>query len=260
MRVVPRAVLSLLLAALMGVMPAAQARGETEVGEESPGTYSGRTTFGYEGRSRQPAGIQRSRDASSSLSLPPTAGDSFMEECLRTQAGEDCVAVAGLGLARSAVDVEALARQVIVRLRLPDPTPRIGPDPEDNEWRMAAVGFPLWLWTDGPRTVRAVETAYGVRFTLRADWVSTTFAMGDGRSRTCTATRPYPASAKPGSASPSCGYTYQRASLPDGSYRVTATTRWRISWSALGLSGTLPGTHAGSRTLRVGEVHSLVVG
>jgi len=183
-----------------------------------------------------------------------------MEECLRTQAGEDCVAVAGLGLARSAVDVEALARQVIVRLRLPDPTPRIGPEPEDNEWRMAAVGFPLWLWTDGPRTVRAVETAYGVRFTLRADWVSTTFSMGDGRSRTCTATRPYPDSAKPGSASPSCGYTYQRASLPDGSYRVTATTRWRISWSALGLSGTLPGTHAGSRTLRVGEVHSLVVG
>lgn len=179
---------------------------------------------------------------------------------MRTQAGEDCVAVAGLGLARSAVDVEALARQVIVRLRLPDPTPRIGPDPEDNEWRMAAVGFPLWLWTDGPRTVRAVETAYGVRFTLRADWVSTTFSMGDGRSRTCTATRPYPSSAKPGSASPSCGYTYQRASLPDGSYRVTATTRWRISWSALGLSGTLPGTHAGSRTLRVGEVHSLVVG
>lgn len=183
-----------------------------------------------------------------------------MENCLRTQPGDHCVAVAGLGLARSQVDVEALARQVIVRLRLPDPTPRIGPDPEDNEWRLTAVGFPLWLWTDGPRTVRATETAYGVRFSLRADWVSTTFEMGDGHSRTCTVTRRYPTSARPGSASPACGYSYRRASPPGSSYRVTATTRWRISWSALGLSGTLPGTHAGSRSLRVGEVHSLVVG
>ncbi len=156
--------------------------------------------------------------------------------------------------------VEAVARQLVVRLQLPDPTPRIGPDPSVNEWNMAAVGYPLWLWTDGPRTVRATETAYGATFTLRADWVSTTFRMGDGQTVTCTATKQYTTAVEPGAASTSCGYVYHRPSLPSGSYTVTATTNWRIRWSALGLSGTLRGTHSGSRPLPVGELHSLVVG
>lgn len=184
--------------------------------------------------------------------------------CLATYADSGCgpqpAKPSGPDPQAAGIALDAVARQLVVRLKLPDPTPRIGPDPSANEWDMAAVGYPLWLWTDGPRSVRAVESASGVTFTLRADWVSTTFTMGDGGSVSCTATRRYTAEVSPGSASPSCGYVYRRPSLPEGRYTVTATTHWRIRWSALGQSGTLTGTHVGTRSLPVGELHSLVVG
>lgn len=157
------------------------------------------------------------------------------------------------------LDLSAMARTLIVRLQLPDPTPQFGPDPEANEWKMAAVGYPLWLWTDGPRTVTSRVRAYGITFTLRATWLSTTFDMGDGHTVTCTATRAYPRTARPGTASPDCGYTYEKASLPKGSYTVTATTNWRIGWSALGASGSLPGSYTATRALAVGELNALVV-
>jgi len=152
-----------------------------------------------------------------------------------------------------------LARTLIVRLQLPDPTPRFGPDPSVNEWKMAAVGYPLWLWTDGPTVVSSRVRAYGITFTLRADWQSTTFDMGDGHQVTCSRTLVYPSTTKPGRKSPACGYTYLTSSLPRGNYTVTATTHWRISWRALGQSGSLPGTHSGQWSLPVGELNALVV-
>lgn len=36
-------------------------------------------------------------------------------------------------------------REVLAQLQLPDATPRFGPDPSVNEWKMLAVGFPIWL-------------------------------------------------------------------------------------------------------------------
>ncbi|MGV8907928.1 MAG: hypothetical protein ACOH1Y_03020, partial [Propionicimonas sp.] len=155
--------------------------------------------------------------------------------------------------------LSSVARTLIVGLQLPDPTPRIGPDPTHNEWKMAAVGFPLWLWTDGPTTVSNQVRAYGITFTLRARWQSTTFDMGDGHRITCTETSVYPTNTTPGSKSPDCGYTYLTSSLPKGNYHVTATTNWRISWNALGQTGSLPGTHTGTFPLPVGELNALVV-
>ena len=49
------------------------------------------------------------------------------------------------------IDVSAVARSLVVRLHLPDATPVFGPDPDNNEWKMLAVGYPVWLWTEGPR-------------------------------------------------------------------------------------------------------------
>ncbi len=152
-----------------------------------------------------------------------------------------------------------VARTLIVKLQLPDPTPRFGPDPSVNEWRMAAVGYPLWLWTDGPTVVSSRVRAYGITFTLRADWQSTDFDMGDGHQVTCTRTLVYPANTKPGRKSTACGYTYLTSSLPKGNYMVTATTNWRISWSALGQSGSVPGVHSGAWSLPVGELNALIV-
>lgn len=157
------------------------------------------------------------------------------------------------------INLSAVARTLVVRLQLPDPTPQIGPDPSVNEWKMAAVGYPLWLWTGGPRTVTSQMRAHGVTFTLRATWLSTDFDMGDGHRVTCTSTSAYTTQVKVGAKSPDCGYTYLTSSLPKGNYTVTATTNWRISWSALGQSGSLPGSYSGSRSLPVGELNALVV-
>ncbi len=153
---------------------------------------------------------------------------------------------------------QQLSRHLIVRLQLPKPTPQFGPDPADNEWNMMAVGYPIWLWTEGPRTVTSTESAYGYTFTLRAHYRSTSFDMGDGKTKSCTNTTVYRGSTKPGSPSPTCGYTYLKAAR-DGTYTVTATTHWDVDWSVAGFSGTLPGTHSASRELPVGELQAIVV-
>ena len=121
---------------------------------------------------------------------------------------------------------------------------------------MAVVGYPLWLWTEGPRTVSATETAHGRTFTLKARQTSTTFTPGDGHTITCKKTTRYKPSVRPETPSPTCGHTYQRPSK--GSYTLTATTNWTVTWSVAGFSGTLPGSHSATRELTVGELHALV--
>ena len=37
--------------------------------------------------------------------------------------------------------------------------PGIGPSPDLNPWDMAAVGYPLWLWADGPTHVGPISDA-----------------------------------------------------------------------------------------------------
>ena len=153
---------------------------------------------------------------------------------------------------------EQLAQQLIVRLQLPTPTPQFGPDPTDNEWNMMAVGYPIWLWTDGPHTITATETAHGHTFTLQAHHRSTTFNTGDGNTTQCTHTTAYRPSVKPGTPSPTCGHTYLKTA-PNGSYTVTATTHWTINWNVANHSGTLPGTHTANRQLPLGELHAIIV-
>lgn len=158
-----------------------------------------------------------------------------------------------------ALDLGVIARTLLTRIQLPDPRPLVGPDPGVNEWGMVAVGYPVWLWTAGPRVVVDRVRAFGVTFTLRATWVSSRFVMGDGGAVTCTDTKAYSKRVKPGVASPVCGYAYTTSSLPKGDYVVTATTRWRVSWSALGVSGSMPASVTGSRHLPVGELNALIV-
>ncbi len=155
--------------------------------------------------------------------------------------------------------IESYVRTLIVRLQLPEAAPRVGPDPSVNEWGLAVVGYPLWLWTDGPRTLSTSASDFGITFDLSARHDRTTFVMGDGITVTCATTTAYPATITPGTPSPTCGYTYQRASRPSGDYQVTATTHWTISWAAAGYTGTLPMTLTGTRALPVGELQAVVV-
>lgn len=150
------------------------------------------------------------------------------------------------------------SRTLLTQIQIPDPTPIIGPDPNNNEWHMTAVGYPNWLWTEGPTTITDTVTAYGVTFRLTGTWNSTTFRMGDGHRVSCTRTTAYPANAQPGSASPTCGYSYRKASPKGRDYIVSGTTNWTIRWSAQGFSGTLPASFTGNRRLTVGELNALI--
>lgn len=161
------------------------------------------------------------------------------------------------GVAISSEDPVRLARSVVARLNLPRPTPIFGPDPKKNEWKMLAVGFPIWLTTEGARRKSVSTSADGLDLTLTADLQSTTFAMGDGSQVTCTAMTPFTASSKAGSASPTCGHTYTKPSLPKGSYTVTATANWLINWSVDGFSGSFPMSYSDSAQLAIGELQAL---
>jgi hypothetical protein len=154
---------------------------------------------------------------------------------------------------------EKQLRQVVTKLKLPNPTPRFGPDPSVNEWKMLAVGFPVWLWTDSPKTVTSTATNDGLTFTLKATWTSTTFNLGDGHTKTCTNTSVYPAHIdKPGSPSPTCGHIYDTASPKGHPYTVTAETHWRIDWTTGGQTGSFNHTYTGNRTLEIGELASMI--
>lgn len=156
------------------------------------------------------------------------------------------------------VSLEAIAISVATEIYLPALAPKFGPDPSVNEWKMLAVGYPVWLWTDVPASVHSSATQQGITVTLSARPTSTSFEMGDGGTVRCVAMTPYTVAVKPGTPSPDCGYTYRRPSLPQGSYTVTAITRWQVSWSAVGQSGTFAMNRAGSRQLPIGEIQAVI--
>ncbi|WP_432559967.1 hypothetical protein [Granulicoccus sp. GXG6511] len=125
---------------------------------------------------------------------------------------------------------------------------------------MAAVGYPLWLWTDDEDTHTATITEQGITLTMTATRRTTTFDLGDGTRIHCGTTTPWTTSVEPGAESPTCGHRYEHPSLP-GTYAVTATTVWDITWAALGQTGTLDFERTGpALDLPVGELHALRIG
>lgn len=202
--------------------------------------------------------VKKSSDQSSSSDPPGSdRDDSSMDACV----GVGNLGDGGVGQCSDraflSANLPALARALVVQLRLPPATPVFGPDPKKNEWRMLAVGFPVWLWTEGPRTKSATASAQGLSFRLHARLESTTFRMGDGAQVTCAAMTRYSSAAKPGAKSPTCGHVYLRPSLPKGAYTVTATANWQISWSVDGFSGSFPYSYSDSASIRIGELQAL---
>ena len=149
----------------------------------------------------------------------------------------------------------------VAQLQLPVSAPGIGPDPDKNEWKMAAIGYPLWLWADGPTHVGPVgQNVGGLSVSLDAQLSKTVFRMGDGKSVTCTGGgKPYASWVKPGAKSPTCGYVYQKPSLPSKKYRVTATTYWAVTWTVNGVSGVIQVPRQGNVDLPVGELQAVIV-
>lgn len=169
-------------------------------------------------------------------------------------AGPGAAGVAGVPV----VDPVVVARHAVLRLSIPVPEVQVGPPPEVNEWKMAAVGYPLWFWVEGVDRHAATVTEQGITVGLQARRVTTRVDTGDGNWMYCGMTPAWYAAVEPGTPSPGCGYRYQLPSLPEGSYEVTATTVWQVEWTALGQTGTLDLERTGpAYQLPVGELHAL---
>jgi hypothetical protein len=146
------------------------------------------------------------------------------------------------------------------RLQIPTVAPGIGPPPDLNRWKMAAVGYPLWLWADGPTHVGPVsDSVAGLNVSLEANVTSLTFRMGDGNTVQCYGVGDkWTRAVEPGTKAPRCGYTYTEPSLPRGNYKVSALTNWAVTWTANGQSGVINVPAVQTTELPVGELQVLV--
>jgi hypothetical protein len=127
---------------------------------------------------------------------------------------------------------------------------------------MGLVGLPVWLWDNksvsnwGPKT--ASVSAAGITVTANANVTQIVWNMGDGTSVTCTdAGTPYNSSYG-NSSSPTCGHTYQQTSSSGGTFTITATSVWRVAWTATsGQSGTIMTARTSTTTVAIGQLQIL---
>lgn len=150
-----------------------------------------------------------------------------------------------------------LAEQARQQLRLPEPAIAVSPVGDQ------LVNLPTWLWLQGELApVAATAAVPGVAVTARAVPVSVTWDMGDGVEVVCRGTgTPYTPQEDPAAPSPDCGHVYRASSAgtPGGTYPVSATVSWTVSWSGAGESGTFPGlTTRASTAFRVVESQAVV--
>ena len=155
---------------------------------------------------------------------------------------------------------EQAAYIAVSQLQIPTTPPGIGPDPSKNEWDMAAVGYPLWVWADGPTHVGPVtKNVATLSVSLDARLTKTVFRMGDGHSLSCRGGgTPYKSWVEPGTKSPTCGYVYKKPSLPRGQYTVTAVAYWAVTWRVGGATGVIDLPQQASTQLPVGELQAVV--
>jgi hypothetical protein len=166
----------------------------------------------------------------------------------------------GGGPPRIRLTAEQVAYIAVARLHLEPLTPVIGPPPDLNQWRMAAVGYPLWLSGAGNSDPAPVSDAvFNLLVRLDAHVTHTDFVMGDGHVITCRgAGMAWTRAVSPGEKSPVCGYQYVAPSLPKGDYTVTIRTHWDIDWTINNQRGVIRMVQASSTQLPVGELQVLV--
>jgi hypothetical protein len=149
---------------------------------------------------------------------------------------------------------QQLADEAVRALRPPAPAIRLNPMPPVAQ----LVRLPSWVWLDpsswGPRT--ATASVPGMSVTATATPTKVVFVAGDGTSFTCIGPgTPWKRGMNPAAESPSCGHTYTRA----GTFTLSATVTWAITWSGGGETGTAPAlTTTSSLGVRVTESQALV--
>lgn len=143
------------------------------------------------------------------------------------------------------------------RLDLPLPQPALNPPGAQ------LVGVATWLWVDGPWSPASATAAVGaVAATVTATPVQVVWSTGDGTTTTCDAGTRYDPGRPPAGQHSSCTHVFTRSSaaLPGGTYAVSATVTYEVTWSAsTGAGGDLgPLSRSTTVAVRVVEAQALI--
>jgi hypothetical protein len=133
-------------------------------------------------------------------------------------------------VAAAQVSPVAVAEQAVKQLGLASPTIEMAPPDGSPQ----LVGVATWLWINAGawKTLTASATAGPVTTTATATPTKVVWDMGDGQSVTCDGPgTPYSASDPNGTTD--CSYTWNQP----GSYMVSATVYWSVTWTATGAAG-----------------------
>jgi hypothetical protein len=128
------------------------------------------------------------------------------------------------------VNPVVVGQQAVKQLAFASPTIEMAPPSGSPQ----LVGVAAWLWIDPGawKTLSASATAGPVTATATATPSKVVWDLGDGSTVTCDGPgTPYNPSEP--NASTACSYTWPQA----GSYTVTATVYWSVSWTAVGAAG-----------------------
>ena len=134
------------------------------------------------------------------------------------------------GAVTVAVDPVVVGEQAVQQLGLGSPSIEMAPPSGSPQ----LVGVATWLWIDpGAWQDKTASASAGtVTATATAAPSKVVWDMGNGGSVTCDGPgTPY--SASDPNAATDCSYTWPQA----GSYTVTATVYWSVSWTAVGAAG-----------------------
>lgn len=239
------------------------ASGTCDVGLSSRDSRSGQRPVSQGRASNQSVGGGAEQSAAPAVVLP-VPPDCYMIEldhhtCIAR--GGDYAQSAPAAPSGEGALSEAVVRQAMAQLQLPKPVVRMSPDAGAAQ----VVRFPTWLWVDasGWRPVSKTVQVPGASLTATATPQRVVWSMGDGGSVTCAGPgTPYSSRYPAGSASPDCGYVYQRSSAgqSDERFMVKATVVWDVVWQGAGKSGSVRGMEMTSQvSVRVSEVQSVVV-
>jgi len=153
-------------------------------------------------------------------------------------------------------DPAVLAQQALATMNLHAVT--IGIVPEPRAGSIGIIGMPTWMWVDnptqttiGPVTSSASLRGYTVTATARVARI--VWNMGDGSTVTCTGPGTPYADSYGKQSSPTCGHTYTRP----GSYAVSATSYWQVTWTGIGQTGMIPIDFTSTAAITMGEVQVL---
>ena len=150
-----------------------------------------------------------------------------------------------------------IVSQASLELGVPTPVVRLGPDPSWNQWKLLAVGLPIWLWTEGVQPQSAATSAEGIDIQMQAAPGGATVDWGDGTVIWCATMTSKTRYTDPLLMSPDCGHKYEHP----GDYTITVTQQWIVDWAALDQKGQLQLQSVGTYpNLPIRNFHAVVTG